>query len=140
IAAKLGRIQLHRLTALKVREFYAELAEEGLSPSTRQHIHHFLKAAVRQALRLELIERSPFEVIDAPKGGRLVTPRVWDAAEIRAFLASARTDRLYGAFYLMLTLGARVGEILALRWSDLDGDRLHIGRTVTFIDYKPVFG
>ena len=140
ITATLGGIQLQRLTPLKIHEFYAELAEERLSPSSRQHIHHFLKAAIRQALKLELIERSPFEVIDAPKGGRLVTPRVWSAAEIRAFLATARHDRLYAAFYLMLTVGARVGETLALRWSDLEDDRLHINRTVTFIDYKPVFG
>lgn len=140
INAKLGRIQLQRLTPLMIQEFYADLAEEGLSPSSRQHMHHFLKAAVRQALKLELIERSPFEVIDAPKGGRLITPRVWDADQIRTFLATARNERLYAAFYLMLTVGARVGETLALKWGDLDEDRLHIARTVTFIDYKPVFG
>lgn len=140
INSTLGSVHLQRLTALMVHEFYAELAEQGYSPSTRQHIHHFFKSATRQALKLELIERSPFEVIDAPKGGRVVTPQVWSADEIRTFLDAARYERLYGAFYLMLTVGCRVGETMALRWDDLDGDRLHIRRTVTFEGHKPVFG
>ncbi len=99
--------------AARSGSFYAELMDAGLSPSTRQHIHHFFKAALREALRLELVERTPFDVIDAPKGGRIVTPRVWDPAEVRTFLAAAEGDRLYGAFYLMVTLGLRVGETMA---------------------------
>lgn len=140
ITAALGGLQLQRLRPLHVRQFYREMADAGLSPSTRQHIHHFFKAAAREALRLELIERTPFDVIDAPKGGRLVTPRVWEAGEIRAFLEAARSERLYGAFYLMVTVGLRVGETMALQWKDLEGERLHVRRTVTFEKHTPVFG
>ena len=120
--------------------FYAELMDAGLSPSTRQHIHHFFKAALREALRLELVERTPFDVIDTPKGGRIVTPRVWDPAEVRTFLAAAEGDRLYGAFYLMVTLGLRIGETMGLQWKDLEGERLHVRRTLTFEGNTPVLG
>ncbi len=140
IAGALGGVLLQRLTPLQIRVFYAELMDAGLSPSTRQHIHHFFKAALREALRLELVERTPFDVIDTPKGGRIVTPRVWDPAEVRTFLAAAEGDRLYGAFYLMVTLGLRIGETMGLQWKDLEGERLHVRRTLTFEGNTPVLG
>ncbi|MEM7735538.1 MAG: site-specific integrase [Deinococcota bacterium] len=137
---ELGHIYLHKFQALQIKRFYSKLAQQGLSPSVRQHIHHFLKAALREALKLELIEKNPIDVIDTPKGGRLVHPQVWRPDEVKQFLNTARNDRLYGLFYCLLALGTRIGELIALKWSDLDGDKLHIERTAGIVAGKLVIG
>jgi integrase len=139
ILPSLGRMQLDKVTPTHIWSFYNSLTKEGLSPSVRQHIHHFLKAAFREALQIEQIERNPFDRIAAPKGGKVVEAKVWSAADARRFLAEAKYERLYGAFYLMLHLGLRVGEVLGLMWADIEGDRLTIKRTLIEKDHRPGF-
>ena len=140
ILPELGHMQLAKLTPLHVRTFYSKLIDAGLSPSVRQHVHHFLKGAVREALRMEIVGRNVLELIDTPRGGAVVEATAWEPDEVRAFIAAAKDDRLYGVFYLMLSQGLRIGEVLALRWSDLEGNKLTISRTVNFIDNAPTFG
>ncbi len=140
ILPALGHLELRKLTPLQVRTFYSKMTDAGLSPSVRQHIHHFLKSGMKDALRMELIERNPLEVIDAPKGGRVVQPRVWEPEQVSAFLKVAQGERFYGAFYLMITLGLRIGEVLALHWSDLEEDRLSISRTLVVVGNKAELG
>jgi integrase len=48
--------------------------------------------------------------------------RPWAADEARAFLAAARPDPLYTAFVLLILYGLRRGEVLGLRWDDIDSD------------------
>lgn len=62
----LGGLQLHKLTAHHIREFYAKLVEANLSPSVRQHIHHFLSSALADAERLFEDFRSPMGAVDRP--------------------------------------------------------------------------
>ena len=115
----LGGIHLAKLSAMHVRELYAGLAGEGLSPSVRQHIHHFLHSALEDAVRLGILAKSPMEAVDRPKSGRVVKAAVWDRDQARKFLDLASGHRLYGAFYLMLACGMRVGEVLALEWRNI---------------------
>ena len=140
ILPELGHVQLAKLTPLHVRTFYSKLIDAGLSPSVRQHVHYFLRGAVREALRMELIGRNVLELIDTPRGGQVVEATAWEPDEVRAFIAVAKDDRLYGVFYLMLSQGLRIGEVLALRWTDLEGNKLQVSRTVNLIDNVPVFG
>ncbi len=136
----LGGLQLARVSPLHVRELYASLADDGLSPSVRQHLHHFLDAAFRDAVRLGLLRKSPMGVVDRPKGGRITDPIVWSADEVTRFLGVARGHRLFAAFYLMLACGLRVGEVLALRWADVGDDALEVKRTMSTIGGHPSFG
>ena len=140
VLPELGHVQLAKLTPLHVRTFYSKLTDAGLSPSVRQHVHYFLKGAVREALRMEFVGRNVLEVIDTPRGGKVIEATAWEPDEVRAFIAVAKDDRLYGAFYLMLTQGLRIGEVLALHWTDLERNKLHVSRTVNFIDNVPTFG
>ena len=140
ILPELGHIQLAKLTPLHVRTFYSKLTDAGLSPSVRQHVHYFLKGAVREALRMEFVGSNVLELIDTPRGGKVIEATAWEPDEVRAFIAVAKDDRLYGAFYLMLTQGLRIGEVLSLHWTDLTGNKLHVSRTVNFIDNVPMFG
>jgi integrase len=68
--------------------------------------------------------RNPADAADPPKAtatarSEMVTST---AAEVRAFLAGTRDDRLGPAFLVLATTGARRGEVLGLRWTDVDLD------------------
>lgn len=63
--------------------------------------------------------------------------KIWTLAEVQAFLTTALTHRQYAMLYLMLSYGPRVGEMMGLRWSDLD---LTEGRMKIARSYDPVYG
>lgn len=125
-----SRVPLSVLTALHIRTAYAHLAKRGLSPSVRRHVHHFLKAALKDALTAGLIERNPADAVDPPPLQRVREIRTWNHAEARLFLASIEHHRLYPCYALMLGLGLRIGEARGVRWEDLRNGRLEIHRTL----------
>jgi integrase len=132
IVPVLGDVLLHKLTVYQIRDLYAQLVKQKLSPATRQHVHDLLKGALRDAERVIEGYRSPMTAIDRPKGGRVKDPEVWSSKETLRFLAAVRQHRLYGIFYFMLTQGLRIGEVLGLKWSDLKGNELSIERTIVY--------
>jgi integrase len=140
ITSSFGALPLHKLTAYHIRDLYAKLIREKLSPSTRQHLHDFLKGALHDAERMIEGYRSPMTAIDRPKGGRVKDPEVWEHEEVKRFLTAVRHHRLYGFFYFTLTQGLRIGETLALKWSDLKDNALRIQRTLTRDDGKITLG
>jgi len=74
-----------------------------------------------------------------PPRARRVEMHTWTAAEVGTFLASVREDRLYAAWLLLATLGLRRGELLGLRWPDVDltTGRIAIRHTLVMVDGKP---
>ncbi|GIW36248.1 MAG: site-specific integrase [Meiothermus sp.] len=126
--APLAHISLTRLTPLAIRSFLADLAH--LSPSTRRQTFQFLRAALRDALRLGLVESNPAEAVDPPSGGRVRPAQAWTAQDAARFLEAAQPHRLYPMFAFMLATGLRIGETLALQWQDWEGERLWVRRTL----------
>ncbi|MFD3005103.1 tyrosine-type recombinase/integrase [Thermus tengchongensis] len=126
----LASTPLPRLNPLAIQALFAELAERGLSPSVRRHAYQFLKAALRDAVRAGLLERNPVEAVDPPPSGQVRPARAWSAGEAAQFLKAAEGHRLYPMLALMLATGLRIGEALALRWEDWEGDRLWIRHTL----------
>jgi integrase len=66
--------------------------------------------------------------------------KVWDVEKVRAFLDSVAGDRLHAVWLLMATTGMRRGEVLGLRWCDVDLDagRLSVVQTVIMVDRKVI--
>jgi integrase len=78
-----------------------------------------LSSALSRAMREELISRNVARLVELPGWEREpITP--WTAVEARAFLDAAKNDPLYPAFMLLLVYGLRLGEVLGLRWHDVD--------------------
>lgn len=125
----LAHVFLARLTALAIRAFMAELGH--LSPSTRRQTLQFLRAALRDAVRMGLMESNPADAVDPPPPAQVRPSRAWSPEQTTAFLQAAQTHRLYPMFYLMLTTGLRIGEAMALRWEDWEGERLWVRRTLS---------
>ncbi len=122
------RIPLTRLTSLQLRAFFADLAH--FSPSHRRHIYQFLRAALRDAVRTDLIPSNPMDAVDPPEGGAVRPARAWTPEEVARFLEASKDHRLHTLFRLMLATGLRIGEALALRWEDWEGDRLWVRHTL----------
>ena len=144
IVPRLGDIPLQRLSTARVGAFYGELVASGgqkgrpLSPKTVRYVHTTLRRALRDAVADGLVVRNVAAQTRPPRARR-VEMHTWTAAEVGAFLASVREDRLYAAWLLLATLGLRRGELLGLRWPDVDltSGRIAIRNTLVMVDGKP---
>jgi len=121
IIPALGRHQIRKLTPQQVQRFLNETHAKGLAPRTVQYIRAILRRALNQALRWELVARNVATLADPPPG-RSPEMRPLTTADARQFLAAARGHRHEHLFALLLGTGLRIGEALALRWSDVDLD------------------
>jgi integrase len=124
----LGRIRLKNVTPPHVRGLLAEKLESGLASATVRKIHSTLHKALSQAVADGLIPRNAADV-KAPRP----TPkemRPLSEEEARTFLEAARGDQFETLYVLALTTGLRRGELLGLRWDDVDLERgtLRVGR------------
>jgi integrase len=140
----LGAVELQRLTPAQLNVFYRELLTRGrrntaggLAPKTVRYIHSILHRALRDAVRWGFVVRNVADAADPPKP-KTPEMRVWSPAQLRVFLDHVRTDRLYAAWLLAATTGMRRGEILGLRWSDLDleAGRVAVRRPRIVVDYQ----
>jgi integrase len=115
----IGHIPLKALRPEMVQRLYNEKRAEGLSSRTVRYIHAVLHGALKQAVRNNLLARNVTEATTRPKEEKKEI-RPLSQEEARQFLSVVEGDRLSAAFLLALGTGLRLGELLALRWDDLD--------------------
>lgn len=119
----LGHLLLSELTLEHVRACYAEMAKRGYARNSIASVHQTLRAALEDARQLGLVARNVADRATIP-GRRQEEMRVLDAEQCRRLLAVLREQerqRVYAvAIELTLATGVRIGELLALRWSDTD--------------------
>jgi integrase len=119
IKPALGRVKLKDLTATHARVLYREKLESGSSPRTVQYIHTTLHKALRDAVSDGLIPRNAAEGIKAPRPKKKeINPL--SPEQTRAFLKAVHGDRLEALYVLAVRRGLRQGELLGLRWEDVD--------------------
>ncbi|MEF3115427.1 site-specific integrase [Streptomyces chrestomyceticus] len=120
----LGTKRLESLSVGDVRRFLGQV-ERKKSAATAKESHRVLRTALMAACREELITRNVATLVEPPSPeSRDLTP--WSLEETLAFLAASRRDQLYAAFVLAIALGFRRGEIVGLRWTDVDLDKREI--------------
>jgi len=128
----LGQLRLKTLNALHLQSLYRDRLDSGLSGSTVQKVHHVLHKALAQAVRWDLIPRNPADSVKAPTP----TPREMNplsASEARRLLEAAQGDRLEALYVVAIHTGMRRGELLGLKWKDVDleGYTIRVRRTLT---------
>ena len=122
IVAKLGEVKLTKLTAEQLDKAYADLLNEGLSAATVHHCHGVLSAALNKAVKWDLV---PYAVTDraSPPPRRNAPKKIPTPGTVRDLAASAEERGqpvLAAAIAIAATTGMRRGELLGLRWIDLD--------------------
>jgi integrase len=118
----LGKKRLRDLTVLDVDNLLHEKYESGLGGSTVQRIRMVFVKALRHAERRDLVMRNVAALTDlrrsARREGRSLTPE-----QARTLLAESRDHHLGITIQLGLYLGLRPGEVLGLKWTDIDFDQ-----------------
>jgi integrase len=134
LAPALGNLQLAKLAAVHIQDAYNGWAtgrrdgkEGGLSPRTRRHVHRILSAALTRAVEQQLIGRNPCDAFRKrlPKVERREMATLTAEQSHRLF-AALRHTRVYWPVLIALATGMRRGEILALRWRNVDLDRANV--------------
>jgi integrase len=115
----LSKIRLLKLTPNDVNAMMIELGKEGLSPSTRRMARATLRRALRMAEQDGLVPRNVAAIAEGPKMD-LREGRTMITGQARTFLEECKLHRLGAAYSLALTLGLRRGEIIGLKWSDIE--------------------
>lgn len=143
LVKRLGRTKLGRLTPRMVQQLHADLIAEGLSSTSVQLVGKVLRMALGDAVKRGLIARNPATVVALPTVRRAEI-ECWSREEALAFLGSeaVQGDRLRALWRLALASGLRRGELVALRWRDLDvaGQRLFVRQAAALDGYTVSFG
>ena len=141
----LGHHKLRDLTRPEIRRLYAEKGKT-LSPRTVDYIHVTLQMALSQALRDDLIYRN-VAAGERPRSSRhrcSNDSKALSSKQVRALLAAARGTRFEALYVVAVHTGLRQGELLGLRWTDVDLDaaspRLSVRRSLKVTDDGLNFG
>jgi len=119
IIPAIGCIKLGKLTPAHVQHLYREMQDRGLSARTVRYTHAVLRRALKQAKRWGMVDRNVAEDVDPPRLKRDEIQPL-DREQTCRLLGAAEGDRLHAFYVVAVTAGLRPGEMLALRWSDVD--------------------
>jgi integrase len=132
IVPEIGRVKLRALTPAHVRGLYRKKLESGLSARTVQYVHVTLHKALKQAVRDGLVPRNATEAVKPPQVRREEI-RPLTPEQVKTLFEAAKGDRLEALYVLAVTTGLRQGELLGLKWDDVDMEAgtLQVRRTLT---------
>jgi len=130
----LGDVRLRRLSPTDLERLYAAKIEDGLAPRSVLHLHMALHRALRHAQRRGLVDANIAELVDPPKPQRREMQSL-SPEQAQHFLGVVRADRLEALYVLAITTGMRQGELLGLRWRDIDlpGRSLRVTGSIQYI-------
>jgi integrase len=130
----LGECRLRELKPEHIQQLYNCMVRRGLGLRTVQLTHAVIHRALGHAVRLGLISRNPDDATTPPRP-KHKEMRFLDENQVQRFLitAKAQNDRLNALYYLAIATGMRQGEILGLKWADLDWEQnaLQVQRQLT---------
>jgi integrase len=115
----LGRTVLSKLRPQQVQALLNAKLASGLSPRSVGIIHAVLRTALNQAVQWDTVPRNVATLVQPPRAPRAEIHPL-SPEQARSFLDAVRGDRLEALYSVGLALGLRQGEILGLRWSDVD--------------------
>jgi len=133
----LGHLRLDRLTPIHVQQFLNQKIADGMKPRSVRYIRGTLRTALSKAVKWDLISRNAAALVRGPRVERYdIRPLTPD--EARAFLDAMKGDRLEALYAIALTMGLRQGEVLGLRWQDVDLETadLHVTKQLQRVDGK----
>ena len=141
ILPHLKNVSLDKLTKAKLQDWKTTISEKGLSTVTMQNIYGELRSMLNFAVQMEYIPQNPLTTLGNFKNVYFEMPeekiQFYTPKEFKKFIAVAKesavtiTDWGYYVFFsIAYYTGMRKGEINALKWTDLDGDILHVRRSV----------
>src|SRR5215218_1124340 len=141
IKPALGRLKLKKLTPAHLAAFYQDRLAAGFAPASVNKLHVALHKSLNQAVRWHMVPRNVAEAVKAPRPAS-EEMQTLSAGEVRKLLEAARGDKLEALYVMAVHTGMRQGELLALKWQDVDLENavVSVRRTLTRSGGKVVFG
>ena len=152
IKPSIGKIPLEKLTSLELQKLYKKLLEggrveriesrkqsKGLSAKTVRNIHQIISSAMKLAQEQKLIASNPAEGCALPRMGHQEM-KTLPVEQLHSFLREAKDSGVFELYYLELATGLRRGELLGLKWEDIDLERgdLRVRRQIARINGEVV--
>jgi integrase len=133
VTPHLGEVAASKLTVRQVQRWMDALEDRGLSANTRRLARSVLCRALNVAVAEEIIGRNVAALVPAPSVADTKLDDALTAEEAHKVLEAAEGDRLEAMAHVLLGLGLRRGEVLALRWDcvDLKARELRVEGTIT---------
>ena len=152
IAPNIGKIPLEKLSTMDLQKFYRRLLADGrverieskgqpkgLSAKTVRNINQVISSAMGFAVAQRILAENPCKAVALPKLEHREMQTI-PAAQLSAFLDEAKASGVYELYYIELATGLRRGELLGLKWEDIDltAGVIRVRRQVSRIDGKIV--
>jgi len=118
----LGQLILSNLNHKHIQQFHNSLFEDGLSEHYIITLHSILSRSLNDAIKLGYLKTNPATVIGKPKLNTNITYNIWTLDDCKKFLTHAENSSYFIVFLLAIYTGMRRGEILGLKWDDIDFD------------------
>ena len=134
-----GELEIQKLQPIHFQQYYNTKSETLKGKTLIQH-HRVFRKALDYAWKNQLITRNPADMVDAPKVKKY-TSTVLTPSQAKQLLAAVKNTRFEAPVNLGLSLGLRRGEILGLRWSDIDfiNKTINIEQTLVLVATELIF-
>jgi integrase len=137
IVPRIGQMPVQKLKPAHLQELYGTLLKSGavdggpLAQRTVGHVHRLLRRAYGHAVTWGIVSTNPVAAVSPPRVPDTEIEIVGDD-DIRRVLKNLRSrdQQLHMIAFLALATGMRRGELLALRWSDIEDDRVRVERSL----------
>jgi len=152
VVPHIGGLPLARLDGATLTALYGELLTSGrrgrsgapgspLAAKTVRNLHGMMHRSLADAVKWRKLATNPADSADQPRNA---TPeqQAWTGDQLRRFVEAASTDRCAALWRLLATTGMRRGELLGLRWQDVDLDTgtVTVRHTMTMVGGRPAVG
>jgi len=140
IVPALGHLKLTKLTPDLIQDFYDSRIATGAKPSSVRYMHAVVHNALEHAHKRNLVSQNAASKTEPPK---VRPPEIHplDAVQAKTLLVAAQEERLEALYIVAVTAGLRIGELLGLRWTDVDLERdsMRVARTLSRAKNGPRF-
>ncbi|MGE7854556.1 tyrosine-type recombinase/integrase [Bacillus paramycoides] len=134
VIPSIGMIALHKLNVIHIQKCYKSALDSGISNNSILLLHRILKTALNLAVKQNITSRNPAAFAEIPKKEKN-SIQTWTEEEVKKFLLHSQESRYHIGYLLAITTGMRLGEVLGLRWQDVDFN-IHTVTINQTIDYE----